>query len=539
MSSGITFSGANGIDWNMILNAVMTQEQLPLITMQTQKATLTTRSSAFGTLATKLGALGTAAEALKVSSAFGGRTVTTTDASRVTATAGTDSVPGIYDIVVNELARAQVTASSSTHAAEAIVASSGTMTIGGKVVTVTGDVTLQGLANTINDTADIGVSASVVSSTSGRYRLVLTGKESGSAEAFTITKALVPPPPLAFAAEFTDETTSTSTHPESAIVATGGTLTIGGVAVTVAGDVTLQGLADAINGTASIGVEASVVEHGVSGRYELVLAGTGTFAITNGLVAPTPLAFVDTDSDGISGDSALDNAVAATNAELTVNNVSVSAPTNSIDDAIVGTTLNLLKKDPEVVTVSVVKDDDATKAKVQKFVDTYNDLLTFAQQQTSSSTGIGRDPMLRQLRNDLRDLVSGEYGTGEYTSLAQVGVGFDRSFKLSLDSTLFNEAMSSSAVDVQSLFTGATGVFKSIVSSIDAYTEADGLISSSRTRITDQMAVLDGRLLSMQDRLAVRRASLQREYLAADQMMSQLSSQSGSLSSLGSQYKLF
>jgi flagellar hook-associated protein 2 len=438
MSSGITFSGFNNIDWNMILNAVMTQEQVPLTTMQTQKQTLTSKSTAFGTLATKLGALGAASDALKETSAFGGRVVTSTDPSRVTAEARTGSTPGTYEVVVHELARAQVTASSSTHSATDIVATGGTLTIGGVAVTVSGNVTLQDLADAINDTADIGVAASVVSPTSGSYQLVLTGTNTGAAEAFTV-----------------------------------------------------------VNG----------------------LAGT-TLAFAAG------------------------NAVTATDASLTVNNVAVSSATNVVDGAIPGTTLTLLRKDPATtITVSVAKNDDVTKAKVQRFVDTYNELLTFAQQQTTASTGIGRDPLLRQLRNELRDLVSSQYATGgSYTALAEIGVGFDRSGKLSLDSTLFNEAMSSSAVDVQRLFMGdgaTAGVFESMTSAIDQYTDAGALISNTRDRISDQIVALDGRLLSMENRLALRRAALQKEYLAADQMMTQLSSQSGSLSSLSNQYRLF
>ena len=47
-------------------------------------------------------------------------------------------------------------------------------------------------------------------------------------------------------------------------MASGGALTIGGATVNVAGDVTLQGLATAINETADIGVTASVVRQGAS-----------------------------------------------------------------------------------------------------------------------------------------------------------------------------------------------------------------------------------------------------------------------------------
>ena len=109
--SAVTFSGANGIDFGVILNAVMAQERLPLSSMEAQKSVLKTQSTAFATLATRLGALESAADALTRDTSFGGRTATTTDSSIVTASAASGAVAGIYDIKVTELARAQVTAS--------------------------------------------------------------------------------------------------------------------------------------------------------------------------------------------------------------------------------------------------------------------------------------------------------------------------------------------------------------------------------------------------------------------------------------------
>ena len=98
----------------------------------------------------------------------------------LTATSDTDSIPGIYDVMVNELARAQVTASSSRQADtdDTVVATGGSMTVGGKTVTLSGGVTLQGLADAINGTDDIGVTATIVNTTGG-YQLVMTGKDTG------------------------------------------------------------------------------------------------------------------------------------------------------------------------------------------------------------------------------------------------------------------------------------------------------------------------------------------------------------------------
>jgi hypothetical protein len=58
-------------------------------------------------------------------------------------------------------------------------------------------------------------------------------------------------------------------------------------------------------------------------------------------------------------------------------------------------------------------------------------------------------------------------------------------------------------------------------------------------RISDQVSAIARRSADLEERLAVRRAALQKEYIAADMAMSQLNSQLGSLSSLGGQYRLF
>jgi flagellar hook-associated protein 2 len=450
--SAVTFSGANGIDFNVILNAVMTQERAPLDNLTAQQKTLKTQSSAFSTLASKLGTIQSAAEALTRTAAFGGRTVTSTDESTVAASGGTDAVPGIYDVVVNELARAQVTATSSRAAdtGTTTVATGGTLVIGGVTVTLAGNVTLQGLADAINDTDGIGVTASIVSAATNEYQLVLTGTTTGSAGAFTIQNQL----------------------------------------------------------------------------------------------AGTTVAFTDTDADGTSGDSAADNAMQATNAQALINNVLVTSATNRIENAIPGATLDLLRKQPgTTVTVSVAESTDATSDLVKGFVDAYNALITYAQQSSTASSGITRDPLFRSLRNELRTVLTATYASGgSLASAGQVGIEFDRTGKVTINSSLLSDTLTSNPTGVRDLFMGdgvTAGLFDTLKATVERYTDPGGLLASTKDRIDDQVAAMDRRLADMEERLANRRAALQKEYIAADMLIGQLNSQAGSLSSLGNQYSLF
>jgi flagellar hook-associated protein 2 len=336
-------------------------------------------------------------------------------------------------------------------------------------------------------------------------------------------------------------------------VATAGTFTIDGVGgdsvtITITASTTLQELADAINAESDSPARASVVRTGAD-AYRLVLTATDTgvdggFTVTNGLTGT--LAYTDTDFDGVSGDSAADNTRTAQDAAFTVNGVAVTSALNTVDGVIPGVTLTLKSADPATtVVIGVTRDSEAAAARLEKFITAYNGLQTFMKAQEADATGgkpsIGRDPLLRSFRSGIRQALQAAYD-GSVTRLAAAGVGVDISGTLKLDRDAFDEVFAASSADLQSLFSGddgESGVFGAITTLIEDYTEAGGLVADARERLTDQIKAIGGRMDDLEARLAVRRATLQREYIAADLAMSQLNSQSGSLASLGGDFRLF
>lgn len=461
MSSPITFSGFNSIDFNQVLEAVMIQERAPLTRLENQKKTLESQNTAFSTLAGKLATLETAIENLGKADSLALLTATSSNAGvGVSATGGT--VTGTYDITVTELARAQSTSSASTYGSLTDqVATGGTLTLtpgdGGAAVTITlsGPTTLSGLAAAINANEDSPAAASVVQTSPGQYRLVLSGKETGASNGFTITDGL-----------------------------------------------------------------------------------TGGLGLT----------FTDTNGDGVSGDSPEDNTQSALNAALTVNGLPVTSASNTVTDVVPGATLSLTKKDPDaIITVKVNRDTTAAKDLVKKFVTAYNDLTTFAKDQNTAAiagrTSIGRDPLLRGMRDALRSAVNGDYedGGGAYTRLAAIGIGFDMTGKMTLDDKLFEKA-AAKPIDLQQLMSGAdgkSGAFGAMTKLVEEYTETGGLLGSIRERNDEQIRGLSRRIDSSTAQLEIRRRALQQEYIAADLAMTRLKSQSSALSSIGGQYRLF
>ena len=196
MGSPITLSGFNKIDFSMILSAVMEQERAPLNALQAQKKALETQNTAFGTFASKIGSLQNAVEALADVKSLANVSATSSDTTAVGVATSSGTVEGTYDVVVNELAKAQVTASTSTYASlDSVAATSGTLSLlksGNPPVdiVVTGSMTIKQLAEAINANADAPVAASVVQAAPGQYRLVLTGKSTGTTNAFTMTSSL-------------------------------------------------------------------------------------------------------------------------------------------------------------------------------------------------------------------------------------------------------------------------------------------------------------------------------------------------------------
>jgi flagellar hook-associated protein 2 len=149
--------------------------------------------------------------------------------------------------------------------------------------------------------------------------------------------------------------------------------------------------------------------------------------------------------------------------------------------------------------------------------------------------------MVRGLRDALRFTMMGAE-TGPLARLAEVGVSFDRTGKVVIEKTRLTAALDASAVDVQELFAGpagGAGRFGALETMIAGYTKAGGLVANVRDRIDDQVSRLTERLLNMESQLAIRRAALQQEFIAADRAMSQLNAQANSLGQLGGQYQLF
>lgn len=241
----------------------------------------------------------------------------------------------------------------------------------------------------------------------------------------------------------------------------------------------LAGVRDAIN-NANAGVSASIVNDGSGNRLVIAAKDSGAANALKITVSDDDL--TPTDNAGLSqlaydastgGTMRLAQTVAAQNATLVIDGITISKASNTISDAIEGVSLNLLKSNtPGTTTLTVTRDTAGVQAAVQSFVKAYNDLnktitdLSKYDATTKKSSTLTGDATVRSVQAQLRGVFNARLpiAGGGLSTLADIGITFQKDGTLKLDSGKLSTALSDPARNVASLFTVAGKPTDSLVS---------------------------------------------------------------------------
>ena len=234
-----------------------------------------------------------------------------------------------------------------------------------------------------------------------------------------------------------------------------------GPAVTVniaSGQDNLTSIAQAIN-KANTGVQASVVYDGST--YHLSLTSkTGTAN-----------AFTVSGSGGLAGFSYYKGVSGLTlsqkpaDASFSLNGLTVTSGSNTVNGVVSGLTLTLAASGSATVTVN--QDVSALDKATNSVVTALNSVLTTINQYSTYNPASGAGPLLGDvglqiLRDNLLNAVTGQGGSGAsqnspYTSLSTIGFNITSGGTLSLDDSKFQSAAQSNYAAVASLL-GEAGV---------------------------------------------------------------------------------
>lgn len=180
--AGIQIMGlASGIDVNGAIDQLLAIERLPLTRMAERKSIYRMQQDAWRDINTRLSALDNALTDLRLSSTFQGRTAVTSDPKVVTATANTQAIEGIYEVVVRETALAHRVASTGSIDADYTTSQDTTLfiTVGTgddatTEINIAAGSDLKDIVKAIND-SDAPVKATIIGG-----RLVLESAETGT-----------------------------------------------------------------------------------------------------------------------------------------------------------------------------------------------------------------------------------------------------------------------------------------------------------------------------------------------------------------------
>jgi flagellar hook-associated protein 2 len=189
----------SGIDVQSIVSQLVALEKAPLTQLETQANSIKTKISTYGTISSQVSALGDAAFKLGNASGWNSVKASSSNPTAIGVSASAGAPATSLTMQVQQLAKAQSTASSAVTTGSAVGSGSLTIELGSwsgstftagadTPVTVTinaGEDTLTEIAAKIND-ADAGVSATVLKDASGE-RLLLRSKETGAENGFRIT----------------------------------------------------------------------------------------------------------------------------------------------------------------------------------------------------------------------------------------------------------------------------------------------------------------------------------------------------------------
>ena len=491
--SGITFSGlASGIDVDSIISQLINIESQRINRLQTQQSQLQAQQTVYGQFRTQLNNLNGSLSALNLPSLYSAVKGTSSDEEVATISTTSAAQAGTYGITVNALAEAHKISSAAQANATDEVGLAGDFIVNGKGVSVEATDSLNSIAAKINGSG-AGVIASVLNGGSGQTYLILTAEESGAdnqVQVADLNGSVLSSLGLvsggtAVRDDGGDANAANSFGFDDDLGALSsifgfsksGSFTIGAGASVINIDFdtdSLQSIAAAINAAGEAGVSATVVTTEVDNEtiYQLQISGAdvpGTLTDTDGLL----------ESLGVLQRGYGDVLVAAADAEVVIDNVTVRQSTNSITDVIQGVTLNV--QDLGTSTIKLTRDNGSIESAVKAIQSSFNDVIDFIEsysafdEETFQSGILFGDRTASQIESALNTMLFSNLGSGTFKNLTDIGFGLDSDGKLTLDEGELSKAIATDVTSVRELLV-ATGT--SANSSIKFVSSSDDTVAS-------------------------------------------------------------
>ncbi len=465
----------SGLDVNSIVTQLVAIERRPIDQLQTQATTIQTKLSAFGLLQSYAANVRDSADTLSKASLWTQTTAGSSDASSVSVTSTASAASGSYSVQVSQLAQSQGLASGAYADSGAVVGS-------------------------------------------GTLHIELGSWDTG------LTSFLADPAKTAI------------------------DIPIG------AAEGTLDGIKAKIN-AANAGVTASIVRDSSGARLVLRSSATGASGAVRISV---------TDDDGTADDAAGLSALAfdppkaadqsppvtgqmsqtqeAKDAKDAINGLSVSASSNTMAGVIDGVTMTLSKVTTAPVNVSVALDTSSLRKAVSDFAKAYSDMNAYIASQTKydattkKAATLQGDRSTLTLQSNLRNVFMGSSSASStFSTLSDVGLELQPGGSLKVNDAKLTAALAN-PIELAKLFSSTAsadaaqqGFAVRVKAVAKQLIDSDGAISTRTQGLRDSIARNATQQQRLEDRVALTKARLLKQYSALDVQLSQMQGVGSSL----------
>ncbi|MDA7814984.1 flagellar filament capping protein FliD [Porticoccaceae bacterium] len=345
-------------------------------------------------------------------------------------------------------------------------------------------------------------------------------------------------------------TSQTVTNPTSGVTAVNSPV-VTKIPVTTT---TPAGVVEAIN-AANKGVSASLVDTGTGGNnFRIVLSGdtgiAGTFAVTSSI--SDDLGFGDADK----------TLQTAQDAVINFEGLTINRGSNSVNDVISGTTIDLNGVTSSAVRLNVTSDTSTLKTSLQDVVTVYNSVNSSLDNMGSVKDGstdtlngalAGDGSLISYIKNNIRTAVFNESSTksGNVNALRDLGISIDRSGKMTFDETTYNSMVLNNFDDISKMLTAGTsnqsaydtaaqGLSQDIATTLEGLTDKDGIVTTRSTNASSVLADHKEELTKLETRMTAVYQRYLSQFTAMESMMASLDATkdylTGQLESLSKAY---
>ena len=312
---------------------------------------------------------------------------------------------------------------------------------------------------------------------------------------------------------------------------------------------TLEGIRDAINRDAVMGMTATIINNGDPDKpNQLVLTSkqTGEASIMRVTVSGDPalstlLAYDPITTPAVDPTLQVRQTAAAQNTKLTVNGIAITSATNTVAEAVQGVTMTVAKV--ALSSLKVQSDTATVETAVSTFMTAYNKLqgtaATLTAFDATNKTGgmLLGDATLRNIQVRVRAALTAVQApdSSGLTTLSQIGVSLQTDGTLAFDlkkdkiisgAEKLKDALDTKMSGVQKLFAGTSGPSgvggygRQMSVLLTGLTDSNGTLTSATKGLKSSLETLAMQYTATSERIDVTIARYKAQFTQLDVMMS-------------------